>query len=344
MSDVNFVKQEIAPIGPLDWKNKFKVSQAEIDKISDADWVIKGLFAKGAYHVVCAEGNGGKTTIVMYLSTEMVDKGYNVTYVNADINAVHSKDAWYEAARGGFDLLLPDMKEGLSMKDIVEGLEYTAAGNYDLSQEVWIFDTLKKMTDLINKSASKRLYETFRRLTARGMTIICLAHTNKYTDNDNKPIYEGTGDLRNDCDNLIYLIPKNNEDGSLTVSAEPDKERAALERMSFNISSERVVTRCAQYVDVTAARLEQQRREDDQDVIEVITGLLNQEAAIQSKIVAHCRTHSIGKRSANTVLKRYTNDLWNCTRQFKDNAKKYELTTPLGKRANGQTEPDIGGF
>ena len=40
-----------------------------------------------------------------------------------------------------------------------------------------------------------------------------------------KPIYEGTGDLRSDVDELIYFIPEKHEDGSMTVSTDPDKTR-----------------------------------------------------------------------------------------------------------------------
>ena len=54
------------------------------------------------------------------------------------------------------------------------------------SGQVFIFDTLKKMTDVINKRAAKDLLATLRGLSTKGMTIILLAHTNKYKGADHK--------------------------------------------------------------------------------------------------------------------------------------------------------------
>ena len=36
----------------------------------------------------------------------------------------------------------------------------------------------------MSKQKAKDLYSIFRKLTSKGMTIICLAHTNKYDDRD----------------------------------------------------------------------------------------------------------------------------------------------------------------
>jgi hypothetical protein len=258
--------------------------------------------------------------------------------VNADIGAAHAKEAARQADAGGFDLLLPDLADnGMSMRDVVDCLADTAATDADLTGEVWIFDTVKKMTDMINKSQSKRLYETLRKLTAKGMTVIGLAHTNKYVDADGKPIFEGTADLRNDCDNLVYMIPKKGDDGSLTVSVLPDKERAPLETMTFFIGADRSVTRADSFVDVAAILKDERQLESDQNIIEVITELLASGAAILSRIIEHAQEHKIGKRSAMAVVKRYTGRFWRCHPQFKDNAKLYELIEKTHPRENGQT-------
>src|SRR5690606_31180754 len=103
-------------------------------------------------------------------------------------------------------------------------------------------DTLKKIADVQNKAHIKEVMKVFRRLTARGMTVILLAHTNKYKDEEGNPIFEGTGDLRADVDELIYLIPHRNDDGSMYVTTKPDKVRGSFEEITFNISSTQEVS------------------------------------------------------------------------------------------------------
>ena len=169
--------------------------------------------------------------------------------MNADVSGGDAKQMVYDAKAQGFTLMLPDMKAGMSMDSVVERLILMNEVDADYSGIIFIFDTLKKMTDVINKTRAKELYKTLRGLSAKGMTIALLCHTNKYTDSDGKPIFEGTGDLRTDVDELIYLIPKKNDDGSMTVSTNPDKVRGAFEPITFEISPDRKVTQ-AEYVDV----------------------------------------------------------------------------------------------
>lgn len=318
--------ETIKPPGPLDWKERFKVSRTEIEQIADPDFIIRGLVVAGLSHAYCAEPNAGKTTLFMHFAAQMADR-YSVVYVNADIAAAHAKEAWHQAEEGGFDLLLPDMAgEGLSMGDVVKNLEATAAKNVDLSGQVWIFDTLKKMTDVIQKAAAKRLYATLRKLTANGMTVIALAHTNKYLSADGKPIYEGTSDLRSDFDNLVYLLPKKNPDGSLTVSTEPDKQRAALERLTFEISADRIVS-AAEYVDVASSIVEEFQLEKDSPDIEAITEALQTGLAKQIEVISFCKErYSIPRNRVRTVLKRYSGELWDAEKQFAaKNAWRYTL-------------------
>jgi hypothetical protein len=198
----------------------------------------------------------------------------------------------------------------------------------NLSGHVFIFDTLKKMTDVINKSSAKRLLRLLRSLTAKGATIILLAHTNKYKDSDGKPVYEGTGDMRSDVDELIYLIPEKNPDGSMTVSVEPDKTRALLEKMTFSISPDREVTRLDEYHDIAKRNAIKKQIENDQDVIERITEALEAKQIKQCEIIEYCGLHSISKRRVVACLKRYSRgevQKWKEEKGFERNARFYQL-------------------
>ena len=319
---------QATPDNPISWTEEFKVTQEEAEAFADPNFIIAGLIVQGQLHIIAAEPNGGKTTVFFYLAGEMVAKGFRVVYVHADVSAGDSKEFVEKAEKGGISLLLPDMKVGKSMADIVAKLENQNKTASDLSGVVFIFDTLKKMADLINKSATKRIMSTLRGLTAKGATVICLAHTNKYPDKNGRPVFEGTGDVRSDADNLIYLIPDKHSDGSMTVSVEPDKQRAALEKMSFKISPEREVTRLDEYQDIAGRKQAQNQKEKDQSVIEKVTVAIRAGKSKQSDIIKDCKANGLSERQSRNVLKRYAKGqakLWNVRRGAENNSLLYEL-------------------
>jgi len=312
----------------FNWLEDFTVSTAEAERFADPDWIEKGLIVQGHLHIIAAEPNGGKTTIFFHLAGCMVKAGFNVVYVNADISAGDAKLMVKQAHQTGVKLLLPEMKAGKSMDDIVKNLITLNDSGTDLFGYVFIFDTLKKMTDVINKSASKRLLKLLRSMTAKSATVICLAHTNKYSGHDGKPIYEGTGDIRSDVDNLIYLIPEKRPDGSMLVSAIPDKQRAALEKITFEISPQRKVKRLDEYHDIAGEKKRFTERERDQDIIEHISAAIQAKQIKQCDIVSFCKDVGISRNQTLGCLKRYEkgNDcLWKATAGLEKNAKFYGL-------------------
>ena len=316
------------PLDPFKWLEDFTVSTVEAERFCDPVWIVPGLIVRGHLHVIAAEPNGGKTTVFFYLAGRMVKASYKVIYVNADISAGDAKLMVRQAEHTGVKLLLPEMKAGKSMDDIVNNLITLNDSGTDLSSYVFIFDTLKKMTDVINKSASKRLLKLLRSMTAKGATIICLAHTNKYNGHDGKPVYEGTGDIRSDVDNLIYLIPDKRPDGSMLVSAIPDKQRAALEKITFEISPQRQVTRLDEYHDIAGKKKRLTERQRDQDIIERISEAIQAKQSKQSDIVTYCKEVGISRHQTLGCLKRYEKGddcIWRATAGFEKNAKFYEL-------------------
>jgi hypothetical protein len=312
----------------LDWVSGFVLTDEEVSELTDPVWVYVDLIIQGHLAAIPAEPGAGKTTIVMYVAGEIAPD-YAVYYVNADVGSGDVKSMQEYASRKGFDLLLPDMKAGLSTNDVVTQLERMNGGDADYRGTVFIFDTLKKMTDVINKTRAKELYKTLRGLTAKGMTIILLCHTNKYTDVDGNPIYEGTGDLRSDVDELVYLIPKKQDDGGLIVSTQPDKARGRFRPITFRITPDREVSRLDDFIDVVAMRRAERQREEDSTVIEAITAAIRAGNDRQTGIVDYCRnTHDIGRRTVEAVLRRYVgngNRLWKRQKALEKNAWKYEL-------------------
>ena len=316
----------------LNWISDFKLTDAEVSELTDPDWIYENLIIQGHLIAIPAIPGAGKTTIMLQIAGEIAPD-YEVCYVMADTGQGEVKQMQAMADKAGFHLLLPDMKAGLSMDDVVNKITAMNELNADYSRYVFIFDTLKKMTDVINKSRAKELYKTLRGLTAKGMTIVLLAHTNKYTDLDGNPIYEGTGDLRSDVDDLIYFIPKKNDDDSLTVSTDPlsatAKRRGTHQPITFTITPDRKVSRADHYIDTAAVARAEHQREKDSTIIEAITEALQADKYRQAEIVDYCRVHhGIGRRSTEGVLRRYYKEpmpLWRRQRAFENNAWLYEL-------------------
>lgn len=291
----------------LDWTSEFELSTAEADAIAEPEWIIPNLIISGHIVLIPAEPNGGKTTIMFHLAGQMVKEGFDVFYVNTDISGGDAKPMVAQAKSNGFALLLPDMKVCMNMDSVLLKLIDMAndAARYD--NVVFIFDTLKKMVDVISKNAAKRFFELFRKLSAKGMTIILLAHTNKYKDDEGNPIYEGTGDMRADVDELIYLIPQRHDDKSMIVTTKPDKVRGAFEPITFNIDPSRNVTLLDQSIDTTQANQVAEELKKDQAIIDSISLAILDGSSNQKDIVNYCSEHAaIGERTIKKVLIRYS--------------------------------------
>lgn len=314
-----------------DFMSEFEVTLEEAEQYDDPEWAYENLIIRGHMSVIVAEPNAGKTTIFMNeVCPKLAHAGYKVIYVNADVGQADSKSMVTHAKDNDYRLLLPDMKAGLSMNHFVDGISHANENGEAFPNHIFIFDTLKKMTDVIVKSHAKELFKLLRSMTAKGATIVTLGHTNKYKDNDGNPVYEGTGDLRSDFDELIYLIPDFHNDGSITVSTKPNKIRGKFEPITFEIDSDRNVS-LSDYVDVASKVQAKNQLDKDSPTIELITEAINAGDFTEAKIVEHCKKHGTGWRTVRGVLSRYKGTLWTLEFAFQNNAKQYFLimTAPV---------------
>ena len=175
------------------------------------------------------------------------------------------------AEQAGFKLITT-LREGSSEHGLVDLLRQTSESE-SLADYVFILDTVKKFTDINFKPAAKAFYEICRAITRRCGTVLSLAHTNKYSDDD-LLIPEGVGDLRNDCDNLAMMYSKKDKNtGTITVNFEHDAERHGKSRgaedMTLEISAERKVSK-ADYKDLREEERQEQEEATDQPVITVL--------------------------------------------------------------------------
>lgn len=290
----------------FDWIEQFTLSQEELDAISEPVWIIPNLVIAGHLILIPAEPNGGKTTVLLYLAGLMARKGFTVIYVNADTAAAEAKAATTYAKTNGFQMLLPDFKAGLSVKNVGAHLEQLAELDIDCSDTIIVIDTLKKLIDVLNKRLNKDFFSLLRKLTAKGMTIILLAHTNKHRNEQGLPVYEGTGDMRADVDELIYFLPVKNIDGSITVTTKPDKVRGVFEPITFTISKDREVSQAKQAIDVLKLKNQQSQQAKDQQSIDTITSILTGLTLNQKEILNKVIPLGLGERTCKAILSKYS--------------------------------------
>lgn len=289
----------------LEWLNEFRLTDDEVAEIKDPEWAIPNIAPRGHVVAIAAPPSAGKTTILFHLAKQHTHK-FNVVYVHADTNPSDAKSYFEQAKVHDVAYLTPDMKVGKSMADVVSRLEALANSDADLNDELWVFDTLKKMTDMIDKSRLKGLLQTLRKLSSRGMTVVLLAHTNKHKDAEGNHIFEGTGDLRADVDELIYL-EKMEEDEKLVVSTRPDKVRAEVTKMTFEIDKDRKVTLRDNHVDVVKVKADASRREKDEPLIEIVDQAIRSGECLQSQILAFCKVNgAFSIRKVQSILSFYS--------------------------------------
>ena len=329
---------EIEPVLIEDaWMSDFELTDEEIAELGDPEWIYPNLLLRAHVIVIPAPPNGGKTTIMMWVAGEIA-RDNQVVYVNADIAGSDVKEMIRYAKDKGFRLLVPDMKVGGSMTGVVEHLRRINKKGTDCSNKVFIFDTLKKMTDVINKSQAKELMSLFRGLSAKGATVVLLAHTNKHKGVDGKNIFEGVGDIKSDVDEMIYLEHQSNPDGSMTVTTLPDKVRNKFEPTTFIISSDRKVS-TSEYIDIRALNRDREQRKKDKDVIDAIQEAIHHDQHTNGAIAGYCHTNfGFSKKRASDVLRRYDRTLWTGNKEAR-NAWHYTLeSAPLQNWKTSKTE------
>lgn len=147
----------------------------------------------------------------------------------------------------GFQHLIPDLNQGTSVASLIADLNIMADEQKDLGGFVLFFDTLKKFIDLMSKQSAKEFFVLMRRLTKLGASMILPGHANKHRDGDGNLVFEGVGDVRSDCDDMIIFEKEKQFDDSIDVTTICDSDRDAKVRglfkpLSFNISPEREIT------------------------------------------------------------------------------------------------------
>ena len=152
--DPAFELKAIGADASLDWLDEFRLTDEEIggaERSRVGDRKHSPSRPRGSDS---APPGAGKTTVLFHLATQYSDE-FNVVFVHADTNPSDAKSYYERAKEHNVNYLTPDMIVGKSMSHVVTRLEMLANSDADLDGELWIFDTLKKMTDDRQASAER---------------------------------------------------------------------------------------------------------------------------------------------------------------------------------------------
>lgn len=211
----------------------FKVTIEAVRNMEGQIFIWRMCLTKGYVHVWCAPSNGGKSTIARLAAAEMARAGMTVYYCQEDANKDELGFLHEHAEENGYALLNSVLAKR-SCEEMIESLEDLVRAGDDLSDVVIFIDTLKKFLDVMSKGGSRRFFKLTRSLSILGATIVLLGHTNKHPDKNGNVVFEGVGDIRNDVDELHYVVSAPSPDGkTILFTISPDKRRSLAQPISF---------------------------------------------------------------------------------------------------------------
>ena len=180
-----------------------------------------------------AKYNTGKTVLLLHLLMEAIQakriRPENVIVVNADDSSFGLVEKVRLFEDLGAHMLAPGHK-GFEVRMLVTSMEKMITT--DTARGVFIaIDTLKRFVDVMDKKASRAFTSAVRQFVSKGGTFLALAHTNKRTDKDGKPVPEGTADILSDfdCGYLLDIAGEDKRTGEIAVefTCETSRARAA---------------------------------------------------------------------------------------------------------------------
>lgn len=322
------VEKSLKPL-PLNL-DQFAITDIEPlrNMLANDNWVLDKIALQGQITILFAKPNSGKTLLTLKMLIDSVSagriNGENVYYINCD-DTMRGLTTKAELVAKYKIKMIASGYNGFKNDYLTELMSHLAESD-EAKEKILILDTLKKFSDLMNKTDSSAFNEIMRSFVAKGGTVIALAHTNKARDADGKVVFQGTSDTVDDADCCYTLDVVNvTEDDYLgtkattrTVLFENFKARGDNEdKVSYEytkIDGEGYLTLLGsvQKVDKDATeKAEKEGRikrklEENEEEIELVFEALDAKINTTEKIVQFLMNEGISRARAKKVLKEHT--------------------------------------
>ena len=237
--------EEVESVNSLD-KFSLRGMLIELESRSLADvYILDNIALLGQLSVIYAAPNSGKTLLVLWMLIEAIKKGSfkasNLYYINLDDNQKGlteklrlSEEYGFHMISDGYKDFIPDELQAV----ILEMIEKDVANG-----TILVMDTLKKFTELMDKSKTSRFNKVLRKYVLKGGTVLSLAHTNKNRNASGKLVYGGTNDVMCDFDCAYNLDILSEKDGERTVVFSNEKKRGDVKNtVAYSYSVENGIT------------------------------------------------------------------------------------------------------
>ncbi len=310
--------------------NKFSIGKKERDKMMKEEVnLYEGLMFKGQITIWIARPGGGKTAMAKDLAMKLGSK-YKVMYILEDADQKGYSDMSDVGDAYGFKVLSSFANIGTTPGDIIKSIVSLAAAGEDVSDIVFIFDTMKKFMDVLGKASAKELFMNLRELTMKGASVLMLGHAKKYLDENGKLIYDGVSDIVADVDSMFYIYDdgnkKTNNDRYVTFEYEKGRAMGATRELSFRVQlSDYTAHKQDELVDVRTHQLKNEHTEE----VDLVKSILSCGDETQTKLVKILNEDSaLSRTECKRLLVKLDGMEWHTFRGGK-NAKIYTLQTPV---------------
>ena len=216
-------------------------SKLELE-INESELLLGDVVLTGQASVIFAAPNTGKTLITLRLIMA-AKKNLNIDlsklyYLNLDDTGEGLVQKLKIAEEFGFQMLANGHNH-FNSNDFTS-IIIDMTNKRECLGVVIVVDTLKKITDMMNKQKSSDFNKLVRKFVSFGGTFIGLAHVNKQLGANGKPIYAGTSDIVDDFDCGIVLHKCREDDDFHYVQFENIKSRGNVAQLAtYKYSNEK---------------------------------------------------------------------------------------------------------
>lgn len=286
----------------------------------EATPLLGNIALMGQATMIYAPPNTGKTLIIIKLLQDAVRAGRvhgsNVVYMNADDTGSGLVEKAELLADLGVNMIAPGHK-GMKTEQIMPMLQEAIALD-NVRGLVLIFDTVKKLTSLMDKKESSAFADICRQAVSKGATVIGLGHTNKNANARGKFVYAGTTDILDDFDAGYIINHVDMEEGSLRFVEFENKKRRGnnADSVMFLYDGDpelRYERRLASVIEVDPEQAEEQRRlarlKADRRIIDAICmAIRDGDNGKMVLIKATAKSTGISERKVMDILDRYSGE------------------------------------
>ena len=289
-----------------------RMDKSERERALNMKFFIDNLIPSGYHIILYGAAGSGKTTIVLHLCRDIVRKHQEaeIFYLYLDgqlgMAAQYESHLEEEGLQERYNLLT-----GATVEEALTLIEQVVQSKEKRPEDVVVvLDTLKYLNPNINnKDSNVKAMQRIKKLTALGITVISLHHTNKDGEN-----FAGTADIEQDGDAMLKIETARGDEERSRISTikEGGRVRYFMEPRSFSfIQGDPASVKQLDDV-IDPEKIEQ--IEKDSHAISVIKGILNYSGEVTKteleELLKEDDDFDYGEKERKRILRTYKDIHW----------------------------------